>query len=82
VIGLYDGDTQVGFARVISDGIHVALSGYRGRGLGVELVREAVDNGPHANLNWTLATKDAHELYERFGFTAPDDRLMQRSSKR
>jgi ribosomal protein S18 acetylase RimI-like enzyme len=52
VIGLYDGARQVGFARVISDGVHVShlcdvyvLSEYRGRGLGVELVREAVDNG-------------------------------------
>ena len=45
------------------------LSAYRGRGLGVELVREAVENGPHAELNWTLATKDAHGLYQRFGFS-------------
>jgi GNAT superfamily N-acetyltransferase len=89
VIGLYDGGRQIGFARVISDGVHVShlcdvyvASDYRGRGLGVELVREAVDNGPHANLNWTLATKDAHGLYERFGFTAPDDTQMQRRSRR
>ncbi len=89
VIGLYDGSRQVGFARVISDGIHVShlcdvyvLEAYRGRGLGVELVREAVDNGPHAKLNWTLATKDAHRLYERFGFSAPDDSVMQRHSMR
>jgi GNAT superfamily N-acetyltransferase len=87
VIGLYDGVRQIGFARVISDGVHVShlcdvyvLESHRGRGLGVELVREAVDNGPHANLNWTLATKDAHALYERFGFSAPDDRMMQRRS--
>jgi GNAT superfamily N-acetyltransferase len=89
VIGLYDGARQVGFARVISDGVHVShlcdvyvLSEYRGRGLGVELVREAVDNGPHANLSWTLATKDAHGLYKRFGFTTPDQRIMQRRNTR
>jgi GNAT superfamily N-acetyltransferase len=89
VIGVYDGPRQIGFARVISDGIHVAhlcdvyvLSEYRGRGLGVELVREAVDNGPLAGLNWTLATSDAHGLYERFGFTRPDARVMQRQSRR
>jgi GNAT superfamily N-acetyltransferase len=89
VVGLYDGARQVGFARVISDGIHVShlcdvyvLPAYRGCGLGVELVREAVDNGPYAELNWTLATKDAHGLYQRFGFKAPDDRVMQRPSKR
>jgi GNAT superfamily N-acetyltransferase len=88
VVGLYDGLMQVGFARVISDGIDVShlcdvyvLSPYRGRGNGIELVREAVDNGPHARLNWTLATKDAHGLYERFGFQAPDERYMQRRSR-
>jgi GNAT superfamily N-acetyltransferase len=85
VVGIYDRGRQVGFARVISDGIHVAhlcdvyvLDGYRGRGLGEEIVREAVDNGPQARLNWTLATEDAHGLYRRFGFSAPNDRFMQR----
>jgi GNAT superfamily N-acetyltransferase len=88
VVGLYDGDRQVGLARVISDGVHVAhlcdvyvLASYRGRGFGVELVREAVDNGPDAKLAWTLATKDAHGLYERFGFAAPDERIMQRKRR-
>ena len=88
VIGLYDGSCQIGFARVISDGVHVShlcdvyvLASYRGRGLGVELVREAVDNGPQAKLNWTLATDDAHGLYARFGFTSPNPRLMERPSR-
>jgi GNAT superfamily N-acetyltransferase len=89
VIGLYDRDRLIGFARVISDGVHVAhlcdvyvLSAYRGRGFGVELVREAVDNGPHARLGWSLATKDAHGLYERFGFSPPDKEVMQRKRAR
>jgi GNAT superfamily N-acetyltransferase len=89
VIGLFDDQRQVGFARVISDGVQVAhlcdvyvLADYRGRGLGVELVGEAVDNGPHANLNWTLATDDAHGLYRRFGFMEPNPRLMERRAKR
>jgi GNAT superfamily N-acetyltransferase len=85
VIGVYDGCRQIGFARVISDGIHAAhlcdvyvLSRYRGRGYGMELVREAVDNGPHAGLNWTLATDDADGLYEKFGFARPNERFMER----
>jgi GNAT superfamily N-acetyltransferase len=85
VVGLYDGPRQIGFARVLSDGIRLShlcdvyvLPAYRGRGLGVELVREAVDNGPHAKLAWTLKTKDAHGLYERFGFSAPGDGIMER----
>jgi GNAT superfamily N-acetyltransferase len=88
VVGLYDGSRQIGFARVISDGVHVShlcdvyvLGAYRGRGLGVELVREAVDNGPLATLNWTLATDDAHGLYRRFGFTSPSARVMERRSR-
>jgi GNAT superfamily N-acetyltransferase len=85
VVGLYDGTRQVGFARVISDGVRAShlcdvyvLSEYRGRGLGTQLVREAVDNGPQAMLPWTLATKDAHGLYQRFGFSALNARIMQR----
>jgi GNAT superfamily N-acetyltransferase len=88
VIGLYHRSRQIGFARVISDGVHVShlcdvyvLPAYRGRGLGVELVREAVENGPHARLNWTLATDDAHGLYQRFGFTSPNEKMMQRRSR-
>ena len=86
VVGLYDGDRQIGFCRVASDGERFAwladvyvLEGYRGRGLGVELVREAVENGPHAHLEWYLKTKDARGLYARFGFGPPqDERLMAR----
>jgi GNAT superfamily N-acetyltransferase len=89
VVGLYDGEAQIGFARILSDGVKVShlcdvyvLPAYRGRGLGVELVREAVDNGPHANLAWTLKTKDAYGLYERFGFWAPSDGIMERRATR
>jgi GNAT superfamily N-acetyltransferase len=89
VLGLYDGDRQVGFARVISDGVRAShlcdvyvLAPYRGRGLGIELVREAVDNGPQARLAWTLATRDAYGLYERFGFVTPRERVMERPASR
>ncbi len=85
VVGLYDGDRQVGFARTVSDGVSVAyladvyvLPEYRGRGLGVELVREAVDNGPYAHVRWLLNTADAHGLYEKLGFGVPSERLMER----
>jgi GNAT superfamily N-acetyltransferase len=89
VVGLYDGTRQIGFARVLSDGVKLShlcdvyvLPAYRGRGLGVELVREAVENGPHAHMAWTLKTKDAYGLYERFGFWAPGDGIMERSPRR
>jgi GNAT superfamily N-acetyltransferase len=75
VIGVYDGTKQVGFARAFTDGeslVYLAdvyvLEEYRGRGLGVELVREMVDNGPYADQRWLLHTRDAHDLYRKFGF--------------
>ena len=85
VVGLYDEGRQIGFCRVASDGFTYAwlfdvyvLPSYRGRGLGVELVREAVENGPHSQLRWILHTKDMHRLYRRFGFTTPGERCMER----
>jgi GNAT superfamily N-acetyltransferase len=89
VVGLYHDGRQVGFARVLSDEVHMAylcdvyvLADHRGRGLGVELVREAVDNGPHRDLRWWLGTSDAHGLYRRFGFESPGDRYMTRPGRR
>ena len=85
VIGAYRGDEQVGFARVISDGTSMAwlgdvfvIEGHRGHGLGVELVREAVEHPEHRDVVWFLNTRDAHSLYARFGFEAPSDRTMVR----
>jgi GNAT superfamily N-acetyltransferase len=85
VIGVYRGDELVGFARVMSDDSNMAwlgdvfvLSDHRGRGLGVELVREAVEHPPHRALTWFLNTRDAHDLYARFGFRQPNERTMVR----
>jgi GNAT superfamily N-acetyltransferase len=85
VVGLYAGDRQVGFARVVSDGVAFAyladvyvLDELRGRGLGVELVREAVERGPHASLRWLLHTGDAHGLYRQLGFGDPPPTVMER----
>jgi len=86
VVGLYDADRLVGFCRVVTDGTAFAwladvyvLSGYRGRGLGVELVREAIDGGPFRDLPWYLNTADAQGLYTKLGFGPPDaTRMMYR----
>ena len=88
VVGLYDGDRQVGFARAFTDGtslVYLAdvyvLTAYRGRGHGLELVREMVDNGPYADLRWILHTRDAHGLYRRFGFDDPSERVLERAPR-
>jgi GNAT superfamily N-acetyltransferase len=77
VVGAYETATgqQVGFARAFSDGISSAYLGdvfvvdaARGSGLGKEVVREMIDNGPGAGFRWMLHTADAHGLYRQFGF--------------
>jgi GNAT superfamily N-acetyltransferase len=87
VVGLYKGGEQVGFARAVdcdaAGFVYLAdvyvLDEHRGRGLGVELVREIVENGPLAERTWVLHTRDAHALYEKLGF-GPHPRLMQRGA--
>jgi ribosomal protein S18 acetylase RimI-like enzyme len=85
VVGVYDGERQVGFARAFTDGTALAyladvyvLPEFRGRGLGIELVREMVEHGPFAGLRWILHTRDAHELYRKVGFGQPSERVMER----
>jgi GNAT superfamily N-acetyltransferase len=86
VVGVYDGERQVGFARAFTDGVALVyladvyvLPEYRGRGVGVQLVREMVENGPYAGLRWILHTRDAHGLYRKAGFGEPSDRVMERN---
>jgi GNAT superfamily N-acetyltransferase len=89
VVGLYDGDRQIGFCRAASDGtsfVYLAdvyvLDSYRGRGLGEALVREMVERGPLAQLRWLLHTTDMHPLYRKLGFAEPNYKLMERPSTR
>jgi GNAT superfamily N-acetyltransferase len=88
VIGLYSDGEQIGFARTVADGASIAyladvyvLAGWRGRGLGAELIRASVEEGPYARTRWVLHTLDAHPLYRRFGFGPPSERLMERPRK-
>lgn len=75
--GLFDGDRQIGFARVVSDRATYAYIGdvfvlkeFRGRGYSKLLMETIVSHPDLQELRrWTLATRDAHGLYEQFGFT-------------
>lgn len=86
VAALYHGDRQVGFCRAVSDGVSFVyladvyvLAEHRGRGLGVELVRFMVEEGPYAGRKWLLHTQDAHGLYRKLGFDTPGFKVMERS---
>ena len=74
--GVYKGEKQIGFARVVTDYATFAYLGdvfileeFRGRGLSKWLM-ETIINHPELQgfRRWILATKDAHTLYEKFGF--------------
>ena len=89
IVGLYRDGEQIGFCRAFTDGLAVAYladvyvrTEHRGRGLGEELVREMIDNGPYAEVKWLLHTTDAHALYRKLGFEDPSFKVLERPSRR
>ena len=74
--GLYKNDNQIGFARVVTDFATFAwiadvfvLPEHRGQGLSKWLMEVILEHPQLQGFRrWVLATKDAHSLYERFGF--------------
>jgi GNAT superfamily N-acetyltransferase len=74
-LGVYRRGAQVGFARVVTDGATFAwicdvviAEAHRGGGLGKQLVAAIVAHPEIAEVRQLLATRDAHSLYEPFGF--------------
>ena len=75
--GVFDGAEQVGFARVVTDratygylaDVYI-LEAYRGKGLATWLM-ECICAHPDLQglRRFALATRDAHGLYRKFGFT-------------
>ncbi len=78
--GVYQGDNQVGFARVVTDQATFGyladvfiLPEHRGKGLSKQLVAFIMAYPPLQGLRRViLVTRDAHGLYEQFGFTPID----------
>lgn len=74
--GLYMEDTQIGFARVITDYARFAyladvfiVRKHRGKGLAKWLLSCIMKHPEFKNIKgWMLATQDAHGLYKKFGF--------------
>ena len=77
VFGVYEGQRMAAMARVITD--HATLAwlcdvfvheDYRGRGIGKWLMESIMSHPELKGLRrWLLATRDAHGLYGRYGFT-------------
>ncbi|MFY4773672.1 GNAT family N-acetyltransferase [Metabacillus sp. RGM 3146] len=78
---------QVGFARVVTDFVRFSYLGdvfilpeFREVGLGKWLISIIVSHPYLKGTSFNLATKDAHSLYEQFGFKELEDpaRKMER----
>jgi len=75
--GVYRGEEQAGFARVVTDRATFAyladvfvLEEHRGQGIGKWLVEVILSHPDLQGLRrWMLATRDAHDLYRRYAFT-------------
>ena len=88
--GVYKGENQIGFARVVTDYATFAYLGdvfildeFRGKGLSKWLMQTILSHPDLQGLRrWILATADAHGLYEQFGFSAlkVPERWMEKSA--
>jgi len=84
--GIYHHDAQVGFARLVTDKATFAyladvfvITAHRGKGLSKWLMQTIHAHPELQNLRrWWLGTKDAHSLYEQFGWTRITDDVAKR----
>jgi GNAT superfamily N-acetyltransferase len=82
-IGSYLQGKMVGFARVVTDYATmywlcdvVVDEAYRGRGLGKKLVKWITGLADLQGMFGILATRDAHGLYEKYGFKKEPEKFM------
>ena len=85
VFGVYNDDSLIGMARVITDfatTFYIADviidEKYRGNGLGKKLISTIMSDERFSSLFGILVTRDAHGLYEHFGFKRDTERAMTR----
>jgi len=74
-VGVYINGEQVGFCRIVSDYIRFAylmdvfiIEEHRGKGLSKLMINFIMSLPGFKSCRWLLATRDAHGLYEQFGF--------------
>ncbi|WP_407309457.1 GNAT family N-acetyltransferase [Desulfosporosinus sp. SB140] len=87
--GVYHDKELVGFARVVSDYATMFWIGdvyidknHRGKGLGKKLIECIIETKEFENLSGILSTRDAHGLYEQFGFERVESKFMARAPLR
>lgn len=83
--GVYFKNDQVGFARIVTDySVMYWLcdvfidEDHRKQGLGKKLVETIVNHEDFKGLTGMLATRDAHPLYEKYGFVRDSESFMRR----
>ena len=87
--GVFHGDRQIGFARVITDMATVYWfcdvfieEAHRGKDLGKRLIRCVIETPELKGLLGLLATNEAHGLYEKYGFIRDSRQFMLRPQAR
>lgn len=88
--GLFHKDKQIAFARVLTDKVFFAylldvfvIEAYQGKGYSKLLIDKILKTPEFSAIDrWMLATKDAHELYKKFGFSEikNPEKLMEKLS--
>lgn len=90
--GLFQNEKQIAYARVMTDRVFFAylldvfvVEEEQGKGYSKLLMHKILTDDRLKHIDrWMLATKDAHSLYEKFGFekVKNPEKLMDRMSER
>lgn len=85
--GVYAQEKMIGFARIVTD--HATMywlcdviidEEYRGKGLGKKLIEWITGLEELKGMFGILATRDAHGLYEKYGFQKEPEKFMRRNA--
>lgn len=85
-VAVYSGDLIIGFARIVTDYCTVFWicdvvvdPEYRGQGIGKMMLNHIKSLEYYKDSKGILATKDAHGLYEQYGFQKEPEKFMSKS---
>jgi predicted GNAT family N-acyltransferase len=85
--GVYHQGKMIGFARIVTDYATmywlcdvIIAEEYRGRGLGKKLIQHITEMETLKGMFGILATRDAHGLYEKYGFHREPENYMRRNA--